>query len=47
MWGLGVTSEYRYDIAGNVTKNLLTGEEYCYNVYDEIVSHTDGGGIKK
>ncbi|MBP3569144.1 MAG: RHS repeat protein, partial [Lachnospiraceae bacterium] len=32
------------DIAGNVVKNLSTGEIYCYNAYDEVVSYTDAEG---
>ena len=41
---VGIRTEYEYDIAGNVTKNLLTGEEYVYNVYGEIVAYTDAEG---
>ncbi|MBO5352479.1 MAG: hypothetical protein J6A77_04200, partial [Lachnospiraceae bacterium] len=41
---VGVTYQYQYDIAGNLVKNLFTGEEYCYNAYDEVVSFTDAEG---
>lgn len=33
---VGVVYQYQYDIAGNLVKNLFTGEEYCYNAYDEV-----------
>ncbi|MBP3569142.1 MAG: RHS repeat protein [Lachnospiraceae bacterium] len=32
------------DKKGNVVKNLSTGEIYCYNAYDEVVSYTDAEG---
>ncbi|MBE5951416.1 MAG: RHS repeat protein [Lachnospiraceae bacterium] len=41
---VGVRTELTYDIAGNVTKNLLTGEEYVYNVYGEMTAYTDTEG---
>ena len=41
---VGVRTELTYDIAGNVLKNLLTGEEYTYDVYGDITAYTDAEG---
>ena len=41
---VGVKAKYQCDIAGNIVKNLFTGEIYCYNAYDEVVSYTDAEG---